>query len=164
MDRLVGGWRVSTIFQSRSGVPFTPNVGVDRSGTHGTVFDQDQCFCGFAWFPNRVGNGTLANPTVNQWFDVSAFTAPNAGTLGNSGRDILRGPRYVDVDLSLAKEFRIREGMNLEVRADAFNAFNHPQLALPNSTLGSPSAGQITNTTNFGGPDRVIQLGGRSRF
>ncbi len=164
LDRLVGGWRVSTIFQSRSGVPFTPTVGVDRSGAHGTVFDQDQCFCGFAWFPNRVGNGTLANPSVNQWFDVSAFTAPNGGTLGNSGRDILRGPRYVDVDLSLAKEFRIREGMNLEVRADAFNAFNHPQLALPNSTLGSPSVGQITNTTNFGGPDRVIQLGGRFRF
>ena len=54
--------------------------------------------------------------------------------------------------------------MGLEVRADAFNAFNHPQLALPNSTLGSPSVGQITNTTNFGGPDRVIQLGGRFRF
>ena len=70
----------------------------------------------------------------------------------------------MDVDLSLAKDFRIREGMGLEVRADAFNAFNHPQLALPNSTLGSPSVGQITNTTNFGGPDRVIQLGGRFRF
>jgi outer membrane receptor protein involved in Fe transport len=161
LNEAIGGWRISTVFQARSGIPFTPTVGTDTSGSLA-----GSCFCSFALFPNRIGSGQLANPTVNEWFNPAAFTVPAPNTFGDSGRNILRGPNYVDFDVSLGKGFRIREGMRLEVRADAFDALNHPNFNLPNSSIvpGSTTVGQITSTTTNGGPDRIIQLGARFTF
>ncbi|MGH9763250.1 MAG: hypothetical protein ACREAC_20675, partial [Blastocatellia bacterium] len=161
LNGVIGGWRISSIFTARSGIPFTPTVGTDASGAL-----SGSCFCGFSLFPNRVGSGKLANPTINQWFDPTAFTVPAPNTFGDSGRNILRGPHYVDFDMSLGKGFRIREGMGLEIRADAFNALNHPNFNLPDSNVvaGSTSIGKITSTTTNGGPDRIIQLGARFWF
>jgi hypothetical protein len=79
--------------------------------------------------------------------------------------------------MSLGKAFRIREGMSLEIRADAYNAFNHPQFGKPNNTISfakdtvtglyalSPTStgGQITSANNFG-PGRIFQMGGRFTF
>jgi len=70
----------------------------------------------------------------------------------------------VNLDIGLGKTFRIRESMRFELRADSYNAFNHPQFGQPNTNILSPDAGKITNTTNFGGPGRIIQLGGRFTF
>jgi hypothetical protein len=161
LNQVAGGWRLSSIFSARSGVPFTPTAGNDTSGAL-----SGSCFCGFALFPNRIGSGNLSSPTINQWFDPTAFVRPAANTFGNSGRNILRGPHYVDVDMSMGKAFRVREGMSLEIRADAFDAFNHPNFSLPdrNVVAGSTTIGKITSTTTFGAADRVIQLGARFSF
>jgi len=152
VNHIIAGWRVGSLFQARSGIPFTPNYG-----------GNDPCFCGFAQFPDRIGDGHLPNPTIGQWFDPSAFKRPT-GAFGNSGRNILRGPGYVNFDMNLARVFRIKDEMRLEIRADAFNVFNHPNFGLPNTNLNSPEAGRITSTTTFGAADRVIQLGVRFTF
>jgi hypothetical protein len=159
LDQVIGGWRLSSIFSARSGVPFTPTTGNDNSGAL-----SGSCFCGFTRLPNRVGDGQLSNPTIDRWFDPTAFSLPPANTFGNTGRNILRGPHYVDVDLSLGKSFHIWESVKLEIRADAFNALNHPNFILPDSNISSPTVGKITSTTSFGAADRVIQLGGRLTF
>jgi hypothetical protein len=169
LDHVVGGWRLSTIFTARSGTPFTVfmNMPFDFTGS-------STCSCGFGPRPDRTGSGKLSSPSISQWFDLSAFSDPtNGGTtaaLGDSGRGILRGPKQVDVDLSLSKTFRITERVHLEARADSYNAFNHPQFNNPRSTItfsgGVPvpgSAGQITSANNFGA-GRIIQLGGRITF
>jgi hypothetical protein len=180
LNQIIGGWRLSSIIQAHSGAPFTPvlSVGADASGSA-------SCFCGYALLPNRVGNGKLSNPTLTHWFDQSAFSLPafvtngnsDYFTFGNSGRNILRGPRLVNADLSLGKSFRIREGMAFEIRADSYNFLNHPQFNNPNNTITfakdpvtgiyslSPSSagGQITSANNFG-PGRIIQMGGRFSF
>jgi hypothetical protein len=182
LNEIVGGWRIFGILQAHSGIPFTPLVG-DGSINNGdlALSGSPNCFCGYALFADRLGSGKLSNPTPSQWFDTSAFAAPpltvvggvDHYSFGDSGRNILRGPRLVDVDLSLGKSFRIREGMNLEIRADSYNAFNHPQFVgsgtnpvpVDNNIL-SPTAGQITSAqgaNNFG-PGRIIQLGGRFSF
>src|SRR5258708_22443295 len=121
LNQMIGGWRISSVFSARSGVPFTPNTGGDNSGAL-----SGSCFCSFTQFPNRVGDGRRSDPTIDHWFDATAFRIPAANSFGNSGRNILRGPHYVDVDLSLGKSFHLWESMRLEIRADAFNAFNHP--------------------------------------
>jgi hypothetical protein len=161
LNEVLGGWRVTTIFQARSGIPFTPIVA--SGNTDLALSGSVQCFCGYSVFANRNGSGNLSNPTINKWFDTSAFTAPASG-FGNSGRNILRGPRYVDMDLSLGKTFRITERAGFELRADSYNALNHPQFNLPDNNILSSTAGKITSTTNFGGPGRTIQLGGRFSF
>ena len=166
-NQILGGWRITSIMQARSGIPFTPVVSSNANGGDPALSGSPNCFCGYTLLPNRVGSGVLSNPTVNQWFDASAFTDPtNGGTtpaFGDSGRNILRGPRFVNFDFSLGKKFRIRENMNLEIRADSYNAFNHPQFGQPDNNILSSTAGRIFSANN-GGPGRIIQLGGRFTF
>ncbi len=84
-------------------------------------------------------------------------------TYGNLGRNAFRGPGATNVDIALAKKFRIRERATLEFRADAFNVFNHTQFANPDTSITSPQFGQITNTANNGdqnlpGGPRILQV------
>jgi outer membrane receptor protein involved in Fe transport len=174
VDRIVGGWRVNAVIQARSGVPFTPIVADGNAnnddGVGGDLARSGSvdCFCSYNVRPNRSGSGRLSNPTIAKWFDTSAFTDPtNDGAVhafGNSGRNILRGPRFVNVDVGIGKNFRITESTGLEVRADSYNFFNHPQFNTPDTNILSSTVGQITSTTNFGGPGRTFQMGARFSF
>jgi hypothetical protein len=84
------------------------------------------------------------------WFNKAAFT-PNGpglsggigpgGADGNTPRDFLRSPGYRDIDMSLQREFRIREGMAFQFKADSTNVFNLVSLNAPNATLSSPHYG-----------------------
>jgi hypothetical protein len=162
LDQIVGGWRVSGIIQAHSGAPFTPIV-ADSNDQAAT--GSPSCFCGYVLRPNRNGSGKLSNPTISHWFDTTAFTDPTNGgdtpSFGNSGRNFLRGPRFFNFDMSIGKNFRIRESMALEIRADSYNIFNHPQLGQPNTNIFS--AADITSANN-GAAGRIFQMGGRFTF
>jgi hypothetical protein len=146
-DKFVGGWQLSGVFLKRSGLPFTVNQqqGVLSTGTGNR--------------PNRIASGKLDNPTIDRWFDLSAFTptTDNTGTYGNSGRNILRQPGQTNVDLSLVKETRFFEKINSQFKVEFFNAFNHPQFAGPGNTIGTAAAGVISSLL-FNTPARQIQL------
>ncbi len=159
LDEVVGGWRISSVIQAHSGVPFTPTV----PGNDPALSGSPNCFCGYSLLPNRIGSGKLSNPTISQWWDTAAFTNPTTGgrAFGDSGRNILRGPKFVEVDLGLGKSFRIRESMGLEIRADSYNAFNHPQFGQPDTSISGLA--NITSANN-GGPGRIIQMGARFYF
>jgi hypothetical protein len=157
-DEAFGGWRGTGIFQIHSGIPFTvttSNNGQDLSGS-----GANQCGCGYSWLPNVVGSASVSNPGVNEWFNPSAFAVPASGTFGDEHRNTLLGPNWRDLDLSLGKTFLFVEGMRLEIRADMFNAFNHPNFSQPNAGAGAGEA-QITSTASGA---RQIQLGGRFTF
>ncbi|MCI0722882.1 MAG: TonB-dependent receptor [Acidobacteria bacterium] len=153
VDAVLGGWQVSGIFIAESGVPFSvttagPNLSGSLAG---------------AWFPNRLANGALSNPTISRWFDASAFAPAAPFTFGNSGRNILRGPGFWNLDFGLAKSFRLKplgEKAFFQIRMDAFDIFNHPNFGLPVAAIGSPNVGQIFSSTTT----RNIQLGGRIVF
>ena len=160
-DQVLGGWRVTGIFQVHSGIPFTAttsNNGTDDSGS-----EANQCGCGFGWLPNVVGNTSVSNPSVNQWFNTAAFATPATGSFGNERRNSLIGPNWRDLDLSLGKTFQFPRGINFEVRADSFNSFNHPNFSQPDAATGTGvvGGGVITSTAASG---RDIQLGGRLTF
>lgn len=103
-----------------------------------------------------MGDGTLADPTVDRWFDTSAFASPAAFTYGDAGRNILYGPGRTNFDLSLFKEFAVSQRVKVQFRAECFNCFNHPQFDLPNAAIGAGNAGTITAIV---GTPRQIQLG-----
>src|SRR6185369_3154117 len=115
VNGVLGGWEVAGILSARSGLPFTPTISGDRANTG--VGGQR---------PNRIGDGTLDNPTVSHWFDTDAFAMPAQYTYGNSGRNILRADNLVTVDMTLKKNFMFSEERRLEFRAEAFNIANHP--------------------------------------
>ncbi len=160
-DEALGGWRLTGIYQVHTGIPFTVTTsdsGVDNSGS-----EANQCGCGYAWLPNVVGNPQVSGPSINEWFNPGAFATPATGTFGDEGRNTLIGPNWRDLDLSLGKTFQIHEAMHLEIRADAFNSFNHPNFSQPQTATGTGVVGGGTITsTSAGGRD--VQLGGRFTF
>jgi hypothetical protein len=92
-----------------------------------------------------IGNPSVSNPSANLWFNPAAYSEPTQPYRnGTAGRNSLRGPSLATSDLSLAKNLLLRERMSLELRADAFNVFNHVNLGRPNSTIDQSGAGQIT--------------------
>jgi hypothetical protein len=174
LNQIVGGWRITSVVQARSGAPFTPVVGGNANGGDAALSGSPNCFCSYWLLPNRTGSGQVSNPTIDHWADVTAFTDPTNGgatpAFGNSGRNILRGPKFVNFDVGLGKSFRIREGMNLEIRADSFNFFNHPNFGLPDSNILSTFKKNGVTQSHFGvissvvGGGRLFQMGGRFTF
>jgi hypothetical protein len=168
-DEVLGGWRVSSVFQWHTGVPFSPVI--QGSVADGIDPGLDQSFNdGSKLYPNLVGNPVLSNPTMSQWFNPAAYANPTSGTLGDTGRNTLIGPGFSDVDLSIGKDFplHIREGMMIQIRADMTNLFNHPSFANPDANVGyngsvlaDGNAGKITGLTSN---SRVIQLGAHFTF
>jgi hypothetical protein len=107
--------------------------------------------------PNRVGNGVLPRDQrgASRWFDTSAFAMPATGTFGNAGRNTLKAPGLNNWDVTLTKNTRINETHRAEFRVEFFNALNHAQFALPNTTVNSSSFGTITRAKD----GRQIQFG-----
>ena len=103
-----------------------------------------------------MGNPNAGAPqTIYSWFNTGAFVAPQQYTFGNEGRDMVIGPPVNNLDFSLFKAFPVAEHKEFQFRAELFNALNHTQFALPASTLGVPTFGQISSTLH---PAREIQL------
>ena len=105
--------------------------------------------------PNVVGNPNLSHPAPDRWFDTSAFLTPPFGAFGNAGRNILAGPGFSSVNISLIKNTMIREGLTLQFRAEIFNLLDRANFNLPDSFLGSPSFGRILSA----GTPRRTQFG-----
>jgi hypothetical protein len=85
---------------------------------------------------------------VNRWFDTAAFVSPVGFAFGDSGRNILTGPRLVQWDFSLFKSIPINDRFHLQFRAESFNIFNHPNFGLPNASIGTAAAGTISSTVS----------------
>src|SRR4029077_10506068 len=136
-DEIAGGWRIASIFQWHSGLPFTVventqaaqaiDPGLDSAYNNGTTL-----------FPNLIGDPNVSGQSLNEWFNTASYQDPANGTFGNSGRNSLTGPHYSDFDFGVAKMFSLHwEGVNLEIRGDMFNAFNHINYANPNAAFGA---------------------------
>lgn len=155
---LIGGWQINGIVAWQTGVPLSvtgANNFTNTTGTSGTTY------------PNLTGNPTLpaSKRSASNWFNTSAFANPAAFTIGNSPRTLssTRGPNYTNANLSLIKKLYFGDRWILELRTEAFNVFNHPQLNLPNTTFSPNSSGINTNSL-FGKvtgalDPRDIQLG-----
>jgi hypothetical protein len=116
-----------------------------------------------AQWPNRIGSGSIANRTIQAWFNAADFVSPGNYIYGNSGRNILVGPGTKQVDFSLFKDFPFNENASrrLQFRAEAFNVLNTPQFNNPNAQIGNAAVGTITSAGApllFQRTSREIQL------
>jgi hypothetical protein len=139
LDHLIGGWELSSIATYRSGRHYDIKTGRDSAniGTSGGAI---------------VKASVVANPwpagfqrTFDAWFDKSAFVMPAFGILGNISRNAYRSDPFRRFDFALAKDFRLREGLGLQFRAEFFNAFNQANFGVPVVTLTSVTFGQIAS-------------------
>ncbi|HUA15583.1 MAG TPA: carboxypeptidase regulatory-like domain-containing protein [Verrucomicrobiae bacterium] len=161
---ILGGWQYSGIMTFDTGSPFSVVYSADNAGVGNGV--------GTLAFADVVGNPNDTPHTVNQYgrlfYNPDAYAVPTALTFGNSGRNNLRNPDFINFNMALFKHFAIKESTALEFRAEAFNVFNHEEW-LPiagQAGAGANISGSGTNTfpnTNFlysGGAHeaRIIQL------
>ena len=132
VNRWTRNFEASSIVTAESGQPFTPVLSFDNSntGNSGGNFGEDR--------PNVLHSPKLANPSPQQWFDVTAFAIPRQYTWGNAGRNILRGPGLAMVDFSLRRSFMLGEGLRLVAEAQSFNLLNHANFNQPNSVVDQP--------------------------
>jgi len=154
VSNALGGWQLNGIITLMTGQYFSPSSGVNTLGS-GAGTQR----------PNRIADGNLpaSERTVNDWFNLKAFTTPAPYMFGNAGRDILVGPGTKQADISLFKRFKLgtNEKRWLQFRAEVFNLLNTPQFNNPNATIGVSTAGTITSAGDpysYQRTSRQIQL------
>lgn len=150
-EAILSGWQISGIFTANTGAPFSVLMNCATINADG-----NNCR------PNRVSDGTLQSHerTVDHWFDKRAFSIPGQPAYGTAGRNILRGPGSINIDLMFGKSFQFAETKRVQIRSEFFNIVNHTNFGLPIHAMESPAIGTITSAA----PARVIQFGMRLEF
>ena len=146
VSHVLGGWQISPIFEAQAGLRVTPSVNGNPANTTG------------GQRPNRLGDGNLPRGSrgPDRWFDPSAFAVPAPFTFGNSAANVLVGPGLVNLDLTVARTFRINEKVSLDFRSEFFNLFNDAHFNFPNTVVNTAQAGLISDTASSA---RQIQFG-----
>lgn len=156
LNYLAGGWQFNFITIYQSGFPLAITQSQNLNSVIGTTLQR----------PNATGvspemPGSIQS-RLDGYINRAAFAQAPQFTFGNVSRTIpYRGPGQANWDVSLFKEFKLRETVNAQFRAEALNVFNTPQFRAPNTSFGSASFGVITQQANF---PRYIQLGFRVFF
>ncbi|MBV8904078.1 MAG: TonB-dependent receptor, partial [Acidobacteriia bacterium] len=142
------GWQIAGSGRFYSGLPFTPSLANTTLGQPNR--------------PDRLRTGTLPDPSVTQWFDITAFVPvpPNSYRFGNSGRSILDGPGREELNLNFSKNFAVTEWSNLQFRWEIFNVLNHPNFGLPIKNIDVLNAATLTSA----GSPRLMQFALRYSF
>jgi len=151
---IFGDWQVNAIATHNSGTPFTvsdtANVALQANSPPISGFAASR--------PNLIADPNSGPHTVDAWVSRSAFQRldpiTNAGQFGNAGRNIVRGPAYTNVDVSLVRTFRLTTATRLQFRAESFNILNHANFGLPVSDLNSANFGRIFSAA----PPRLMQF------
>lgn len=149
-NRFLRAWQIALTGRISSGQPFTPVV----ANSSITAGEPDR--------PDRLANGGVANPTPTQWFDIKAFAALPIGSFrpGTSGRNILDGPGYGQVNTALSRLFKIGDRKAVQFRWEVFNVTNRTNLLLPNTSVDVAAGGAITSASDA----RIMQFGLRFVF
>lgn len=167
LDKFIGGWQYSGVGSFQEGQPF--NVTTNQSNTMWNSLR-----------PNRVAGQPLypSHKSRAQWFNPNAFAAPSIVTnsdgskyvpVGTAGYNMLRGPGYWNMDMNLQKNFKWNGHYNVQLRADSYNVFNHPNFGTPNASVyasgTNASLGKITSTASTPAyAQRSVEFGAKFNF
>ena len=143
---VISDWRVSTIFNARSGSWLTVTTGRDIA-LNGQRFQEQRV--------DQVSDDVYGAKTLNSYLNRDAFAQPAAGAFGNHERNSIKGPAFWTVDLALSRliSFGTR---NIELRAEAFNLLNHFNWGNPGTNLNANTFGRIQS---IAGTPRIMQFG-----
>ena len=156
-NTLFGGWDIGALSIWESGPVMTVSSGLLTGPSTATTWAN---YSG----SRNIGSVSLQGSGVYFFTptQISAFSEPDAGFIGNSGRNSFRGPRYFNIDTSMVKRFAVTEKTALLFRAEAYNVINNVNFAAPGLNLQVPSSfGKIASTVSNA---RLLQLAMRFEF
>ena len=151
--RLTRGWSITGVTRFATGFP----IGLRQSGDNSLYGSESTDV------PNRVGPVVTQDPRndgpdgPNQYFLRSAFESGPVGAFGNSNRRFFHGPGFNNFDFSLHKSTRIAENVEVQIRAEFFNVFNHTQFGSPGGNFSSGRFGLVTSARD----PRIGQMGAK---
>src|SRR5262249_9487428 len=142
------GWQLQAIGTLQSGTPLSAILSQDISGTGTPIVNR----------PNLISNPNISHSTAARFFDPPAFQVPAAGAFGNSGRNVIIGPGFQNVDVALARTFRLSDSTRAQFRSDFYNVLNHPNFVAP------PTMQNFADSSDFGAlfvakSPRIVQFG-----
>jgi hypothetical protein len=162
-SKILGGFQVAGSYTYSAGRPFTA---FDSANNSSIDIGEESAL------PNVIGTPVMPQ-TVTCWFYAStnpgckgisgtnAFSLPAPGVFGNSGRNTLRGPGLLDLDVSVSRNFSFTERVKLQFRAEAFNLTNTVAFGLPNANVSGGTPGVITS---LAADPRIMQFALRLSF
>jgi hypothetical protein len=171
VSKLVGGFQLSGVMSVMSGTPINVVQGTAFNlNAGGSQQVPDLVKTDVQIFNDNLKGAVPAggSAAAYQYFDRSAFAAVNIPTgstqrFGTVGRNIIRGPGFFNLDMSLFRTIGITEGINVQLRAEALNALNHPNFGNPGADISNQNSfGFITGLV--GQPSRIFRLGARVSF
>ncbi len=152
---LLNNWTLSAIVTLQSGTPLTISSGLDRN-FDGLTNDRADILG-----DPTLDSGRPREVLIEQWFDTTKFAQPAIGTDGNSGRSIIDGPGYRNVDLGVFRDMKLVGSTRLQIRFETTNVLNTVNLSNPGLSLNAPATfGKIRSARDM----RRIQLGARVSF
>ena len=154
LPHLLQGWQLSGVITSQDGTQFDPLYVASDTANAGTFTRPDIV-------PGQAISLPAGQRTANRWFNTAAFTAPPPLRFGNAGRNTIRGPGNAVIDLGLHKRFQLTERVSIQVRAEGFNAFNHPNPGFP---APYPDIGPAFGRLLIAGQPRRAQFATRIEF
>jgi hypothetical protein len=166
----LGGWEVAGVTAFQTGFP----IGVSEGTTRSLWCDSTSYFgCGDnpEYSGAAIGKMNIRSST-NQYFNTSPFSTETLGTFGNTGRNFFHGPGFDYTNLQISKNVQLSSDgrRSVQLRVEAFNAFNHANFANPSGTFLSGSFGRVTSVDQSADPNgdpspgRSVQLAGKFFF
>ena len=158
LRNVINGWAISPIVKLRSGLPFSITNGSVDANLDGNTNDRAAL----------IGDPHIANPTAAMWFNTAAFVQNKAVTGlavdGSSGRNILYGPGYHNVDLAISRDFHLKEHVLLRFRAEGTNALNLVSYGQPGNSVPSGATSSTFGVIRSAQAMRKLQFGLRLSF
>ena len=148
---ILGNWQTSGILSLQTGTPISIGAACTFSGA-----------TGLGCYADRLKDPHVANPSMSQWFDTTAYANPAPYSFGNGSRNEpnLRNPGAISFDSVMSRWQPIRERMRLQFRAEMYNILNHPNLGAPSTSITSSTYGQITSKSG----NRTVTMALRLEF
>jgi hypothetical protein len=143
----LAGWQANSVLVWNSGSPYSITDNFTAFGN--SVFNG---IGGGPTRPDQIAPATLANPGINEAFNINAFVIPTLGTIGNTRRNSLYGPDFRHFDLSIFKDFTVTERIKLQFRAESFNLTNTPNYFVANDQNQAPT----TNAVQGAGFGKIV--------
>jgi hypothetical protein len=166
---LTNGWQISGVSLFSTGAPFTPSYSISGAGNQNITGNTLAAGSGANGEAARIGVRAGCNPNTGSSdpfnrLNAACFFAPSPGSLGlESGINWLYAPGLINFDMSLQKEFVLKERMRFQFRVDAFNVFNHPNFTGINSTLNFtayPNPTIANNATPYNAAGNLVNVVG----
>jgi len=154
--KVLGNWQFAPILRATSGMAINVSSGADNSGSGNSsllITDRPNQLLSDAYMHNW-GAGTP------QFLNPAAFAANPSGTFGNVGRDSVRAPGQLNLDMAFSRIFAFTERFQLEARGEAFNAINHTNFSTVNTLQNNKNFGKLTAA----GDPRILQFALKLRF